>query len=485
MKFFRDLSIRHKLMILIMTTSTIVLVLSTIFFFVQDVLSIRQSMVQDLQFKADVIAANSTAALSFYDRTSAQENLEALRDDPNIVYGAVLAKDGSVFAEYAQPGNNPKSLPHLPISDKAQFADQHLDLSKTIILDGEQIGAVFIRSNMDQMYSRLKGHMKSTVIVVAILLLIALGLSSVLQRTISTSILNLVDTMDIVSREKDYTIRAEKPSNDELGLLVDDFNSMLYQIQQRDEALQRGQDKLEDRVRERTAELKKEITERKRGEAKVKASLMEKEVLLKEIHHRVKNNLQVICSLLNIQSSYIQDSDTRELFDESQDRVRTMALIHENLYKSKDLTRIDFSEYIRNLSAQLFRSHSISSGNVKLDFGLCPVVLDIETALPCGLILNELITNSLKYAFPDGADGKIEIKFQKAADNGYALVVGDNGRGFPEGVDFMKSPSLGLKLVNTLVKQLKGTIVMNATAGTEFKIEFSHLNYKNRMTVDG
>lgn len=216
----------------------------------------------------------------------------------------------------------------------------------------------------------------------------------------------------------------------------------------------------------------RDITERKREEEKIRASLREKEILLKEIHHRVKNNLQIISSLLNLQSAHIRDPRALEVFKEGQGRVRSMALIHEKLYQSEDLARVDFSEYIKNLAAYLFRSYEVHAGAVRLSVEAEDVLLGVDTAIPCGLIINELVSNSLKHAFPGGTGGSINITLRPAASERLTLTVADDGVGLPEGFDVRDTPSLGLQLVNTLARQLGGNVRVGDCAGAEFSITF-------------
>ena len=215
----------------------------------------------------------------------------------------------------------------------------------------------------------------------------------------------------------------------------------------------------------------RDITDRKRDEEQIKASLAEKEVLLKEIHHRVKNNLQVISSLLKLQSRYIQDDRVIEMLKESQNRVRSMALVHEQLYQSKDLSDIDFAEYIQNLSHNLFQAYQIHAEGIKLETNIAPCSLNIDTAVPCGLIINELVTNSLKYAFGE-IQGKIKIDFILDNNRVCVLTVSDSGIGFPQDLDYRNARTLGLRLVWSLVKQIRGKIELLETIGTTFQIIF-------------
>ena len=214
------------------------------------------------------------------------------------------------------------------------------------------------------------------------------------------------------------------------------------------------------------------ISELKSAEAKIKTSLKEKEILLKEIHHRVKNNMQVVSSLLSLQARYIKDEEAQQLFKESQGRVRSMALIHEKLYQSQDLSSIDFAEYVRNLADYLSSSYGANSAKIALKTDVDGMSLGINTAIPCGLIINELVSNSLKHAFPHERKGEIRIDLHRK-DGEFELVVSDDGIGFPKGLDFQKTESLGLQLVNTLTQQLEGTIELKNGHGTEFRITFT------------
>jgi len=216
-----------------------------------------------------------------------------------------------------------------------------------------------------------------------------------------------------------------------------------------------------------------DITERKLVEEQVKASLQEKEVLLKEIHHRVKNNLQVISSLLSLQSSYIEDRKFLGVLDDSQHRVRSMALIHEKLYQSANLAQIDFGDYIRELASYLLQSQDTHLRGITLNVQVTDTFLDIDTAVPCGLIINELVSNSLKHAFPKGQNGEIFIKMWAIDRQQVTLIVGDNGLGFPQELDFRETESLGLQLVNTLVEQLEGVIELGRNNGSRFTINFA------------
>lgn len=217
----------------------------------------------------------------------------------------------------------------------------------------------------------------------------------------------------------------------------------------------------------------RDISARKRADAQMRQSLHEKEILLKEIHHRVKNNLQVVSSLLNLQRNQVRDQTTAEALRESQNRIRSMALIHEKLYHSQDLARADIGEYARNLAAELFQTYRASAGAIGLEIdAVKDIFLGIDKAIPVGLIINELVSNALKHAFPPGCNGTLRIELHSNADHAIQLRVGDNGAGLPRGFDFRNSNSLGLQLVVTLVDQLDGTIDLDQLHGTVFTITF-------------
>ncbi len=215
----------------------------------------------------------------------------------------------------------------------------------------------------------------------------------------------------------------------------------------------------------------RDVTLRKQHEAEIKASLHEKEVLLKEIHHRVKNNLQIICSLLNMQADAVADAATRLAFDESRNRVKSMALIHEQLYQTPDLAHIDLGEYLETLVASIQRSAGGNSSHVTFELDCQSVALDIDRAVPCGLIVNELLTNALKYAFPDEHSGTIKLQL-RAENQAVTLQVRDDGVGIAPDFNWEESDSIGLQLVSALTEQLEGNARLDNDNGAIWTIRF-------------
>jgi two-component sensor histidine kinase/ligand-binding sensor domain-containing protein len=227
-------------------------------------------------------------------------------------------------------------------------------------------------------------------------------------------------------------------------------------------------------LQEMNKKLNREVEERRSAEARLQSSVKEKEVLMKEIHHRVKNNMQIICSLLSLQSNRIQDPELLRLFTESQNRVRAMALIHERLYKTKDLHRINFKIYLQDLVKDLLAVYLGNSQEVRMDLDIGPIHLPVNQAVPCGLIINELVSNAIKYAFPKKRDIQNNIFIKMEKQNGHILMsVRDNGIGLPGTVVEYQKESLGLKLVDILVQQqLHGNLTWKVNGGTCFQVQF-------------
>ncbi len=216
-----------------------------------------------------------------------------------------------------------------------------------------------------------------------------------------------------------------------------------------------------------------DVTEKKETEEQVRQSLKEKEVLLKEVHHRVKNNLQVISSILNLQSAYVRDENTLEILLESQNRIKSMAFVHESLYQTKDFSNISFSEYVENISRNLIQSYGSIEVPPQLKMDLDDISLHLDTAIPCGLIINEIISNALKYAFPDKRQGIIDVSV-KEKNKKITISIADNGVGIPAHIDYRNTDSLGLQLVVTLVEQINGILQVENKKGTKFTVEFTH-----------
>jgi two-component sensor histidine kinase len=233
--------------------------------------------------------------------------------------------------------------------------------------------------------------------------------------------------------------------------------------------------------KESEAQLQQAILVREQTELQLKQSLREKEILLKEIHHRVKNNLFVASSLLELQTDYIEEPRIIKMFSDSQNRIYSMALIHEHLYSNHALDKLNFKEYIQDLTARVIDSYDNSYQKIQFFIEAESIFFDLETAHPCGLIINELIANAIEHGFKDKNEGTIWIYFHHINSDKLELIIKDNGWGFPENLNLETLNSLGLQLVQTLVKQLEGNIEIIQHCGAEVKIQFAQLNYQRRF----
>jgi len=213
----------------------------------------------------------------------------------------------------------------------------------------------------------------------------------------------------------------------------------------------------------------REVTEMKEAKNKIAKSLAEKEVLLKEVHHRVKNNMAVISSLLSLQADYVEDEKYLDILKESQSRIKSMALVHEMLYQQEEFSSIDVMDYIKSLSESIKRTFS-TNPKISLEIDVEKLQLEIDLLIPCGLIINELLTNSFKYAFDNQEDPTIKIFLKKTGINNIMLKISDNGIGLPADYDLEENQGLGFKLVQLLVNQMRGSLEITSSSGTEYTL---------------
>jgi two-component sensor histidine kinase len=315
----------------------------------------------------------------------------------------------------------------------------------------------FVHKNQYRLLSEsiLSKERINRVITGLLLILSFLGLMVWITRRVQKLTNKVMDfskkTLDIKKQVSD--------KGDELTILEDHFHNLSNEVVS-------SHEELEMRIEKRS----EEIARRKRAEEQVKASLKEKEVLLKEIHHRVKNNMAVITSLLSLQSSNIKDKQYKDIFNNSINRIKSMALIHEKLYRSDDLAKVNFEDYLQEMLHNMLMSYGLNTHNIALITEVANISLRIDAAIPFGLIINELVSNSLKYAFPEDRKGEIKVAIRSNDRGDVELTISDNGVGMPEDVDFRKTASLGLNLVNALVGQLQGKIELYREKGTEFII---------------
>lgn len=377
-----------------------------------------------------------------------------LKQNPNVQSVYIMDSRGHVITDGTLENKYYNQILEDDFSKRSVISDEILVEIKNDLLKisspiriKEKIGIITIDFSLKELDQVFADMITLLLAIGAAIFIIIAVIDLSISRSITKPIIDIRNASSEIAKGN-FGTKIGIDSDDEIGELAVAFNKM-------------GDD------------LQKSSDERKQAEEEIRRSLNEKEVLLREIHHRVKNNMQIISSLLDLQSQNIKDKNYSRLFEESQNRITSMLLVHEKLYQSKDLANIDFNEYIRDMVNELFQAYGEYSGRIKLNMQVQEVSLGIYSAIPCGLIINELVTNSLKYAFPHDMKGEIKIAVHKI-DNEIELVISDNGIGIPEGIDFRNTESLGLKLVSILAEgQLKGKIILNRNMGTEFNIKFN------------
>ena len=433
---YADFSIRRKLMVIILSTSGIVLLLTGVAFISYEWITFRRALVQNVTTLAKVVADNSTAALAFRSPADAREVLKALQAEKTITAAVLYDHDGEVFAFY--PDNlSPKLFVDNPQSDGYKFQEQDLVLYQPVIEGKERYGTLFMRANLGVIYKSVRDYAEIVFMIFLVSFLAAFLLSTVLTQSISVPVQSLAKAAKQVSENRDYAVRVPKASNDELGMLTQTFNEMLSRIEESDTGLRKA--------------------------------IGEKDVLIQEVHHRVKNNLQVILSLFDMQSRQIDNEEALEVFQDCKARIRSMSLVHELLYGSSDLSKIDFRQYVKKLADDLTTSYLPDERELKTDIDLKHLELDISKAVPLGLLANEVLTNSIKHAFTD--QPKPEVFVKQIPGDRLKILIGDNGKGLPPDIDLAKAKTFGLRIIRLLAEQLNADLTVETTEGTVYTIQ--------------
>jgi two-component sensor histidine kinase len=433
---YADLSIRRKLMVIILSTSGIVLLLTGVAFVSYEWITFRRALVQNVTTLAQVVAANSTAALAFRSPADAREVLNALEAEETITAAVLYDHDGEIFAFY--PDNlNPRLFPEHPGQDGHVFEAQNLIVFEPVIQGKERYGTLFFRASLRVIYNSVRNYAEIVLMIFLISFFAAFILSTFLTQSISVPVQSLAKAARKVSENNDYAVRVPKVSNDELGMLTQTFNEMLAKIEESDSGLRKA--------------------------------IGEKDVLIQEVHHRVKNNLQVILSLFDMQARHLDNPEALEVFQDCKARIRSMSLVHELLYGSSDLSKIDFRQYIQKLAADLAASYFPLDRHLKTDIDLKHLELDISKAVPLGLLANEVLTNSIKHAFAGHPDPEVFVK--QIPDDKLKIIIGDNGKGLPSDIDLSNAKTFGLRIIRLLAEQLNAELTVQTERGTIYTIQ--------------
>ncbi len=413
---------------------------------------------------AAMMAYNLSAAVTFEDQEAIAAVARSARQNPDFVYAVIAGQDGRTLIADGRPQ-----------ADRAAFLDATAEnpvsadglvfrVAEAIVFRGREIGRVHLGFSLESLKAENRRIRALVGIVSTAVFLLGMGLLYGLSALVTRPLRQMAETVRLISAG-DLARRATVSSRDEVGLLASSFNGMLDKLAGAQRELESTNLSLEKRVEERTS--------------KLQASVREKEILIQEIHHRVKNNMQIISSLVSLQAGRIQDPVMRGIFLVTKDRIRSMALVHEKIYRSKDFARIDFVDYVRNLVNQILRSYGTPGGAIRAEVEGDPVFLNISTAVPCSLIVNELVTNAVKHAFPDGRPGLLTVRVSALTDGKFGFVVADDGVGLPEGFDMARTNSLGLQIVGLLVQQLDGTLEVDGRQGSRFSFTFREAREKS------
>lgn len=468
-------SIRQQLQWSLLVTIGVIVLLMTIAFFLVEVVSFRQLVIESVVPKAEIVAIHLRRPLALRDSWTAQEILATLASDPSIEGAYLFNRQSQPFAYY-QPvqgdGDMTLQRSELPLNNKEEilpllatksrqvlFSWRHLAVFVPIVHNNETIGTVYVVSSLTPFYLRLLWWLLAAAAATAIAIYAGLAIARKLQQQITGPISDLAGMMHLVTHDGDLTPRAEIQGKGEIATLAHGFNQMLEAINTRDDELLTINFGLEERIADRTHALN--------------CSLQEKELLLREIHHRVKNNLQIISSLLSLQMKKISDPAAKEALQTSLSRIRSISLIHEKLYLTgRQAPSNDLGTYLRDLSQEIFRLHSISPERIRLDLDLAVVEIDFDRLIHLALIFNELLTNSIKHAFPLTASGVVTIRLRQRMQQ-VILTVQDNGKGLPDNFLLEATATVGLQLTSNLVRQAKGQFnLLRSTPGTEAVVTY-------------
>ncbi|MEM9481749.1 MAG: histidine kinase dimerization/phosphoacceptor domain -containing protein [Verrucomicrobiota bacterium] len=395
-----------------------------------------------------------------------KESLRFVSERPDMLYAVITRREdgfslvntsqgwhGAQLSEEWNP--NRDSQPVSEMKSTPFSAEEALTLTRRADASGIDWGWIHIGLSLENYHKSINAVYSLTGIVAVIIFSVGSLIAFVFARQITLPVAALRRyAHEVAAGALDQ--RVEIKSHDEIGDLAESINKMVNTLMQ-------SQSKLKDSIQQT-------------------ASLREKEILLREIHHRVKNNMQILSSLFRLQARRADNDEMRTVLTESESRIRSMGLLHEKLYKSESISRINLHDYLRSLTNEIMRMSTGRTQPVNLQLNANGVTLGLDTALPCGLIVTELVSNSLKYAFPDQTrPGNIIVSVNKTDDGVYTLLIWDDGVGLPENFDVSQCKSLGMRLVTMLTDQLHGEFYISGKEGTRTEITFQESQYKNRF----
>src|SRR5581483_6788271 len=492
------LSIKTKLMAIIMATSSIALLLACAIFIIQDYFSLRKTLVEDLSVQAEMLGSNSTAALSFGDETAAEETLSSLKADSNIVSACIFDKEGRMMSSYVRQGESRNSLPTAAQPDGSHFGPGKLFLFRQITLNGERVGTIYIESDLSDLTALLRRLFYAVLAILAISLLVTFVLSSKLQHVVSQPILHLSQVAKRVSVEKNYSVRAIKSTEDEMGMLIDGFNDMLAQIQIRDEQLKRHRDELEHDVTQRTADLTTMNAELVVAKEKAEESSRVKSEFLANMSHEIRTPMNGILGMTELVLDTALTAEQREFLEISKQSADALLTIINDIL---DFSKIEAGRFVLDPLPFNFRDNlgdvmktlglRASQKGLELTYYVASDIPEylIGDATRVNQVLVNLVGNSIKFT----ENGEIAIRVTTAANNKSSTTlefeVRDTGIGIPaekrhsifdafkqaDGSTTRKygGTGLGLTISSKLVKMMGGVIWVESEIGSGSVFHFT------------
>lgn len=479
-ELFIRLSIRGKVMALVVTGSLLSLGLGVAAVVVETVHTLYRQDAERVSHVAKIVADFSAAPLAFADAPGATERLAYLETVPDVVTAQVLDGQARVFARWRRPtrshGSDGARIPLEP----AWLGEGTYVVREPVRVGETAVGEVRLQVSTRRTRGLLADYLRVLATVVVAVSLLSLAFAYWLQGALTRPIQELARATRRVSEEGGVAAPVpDLDGNDELAELFRGFNAMLAALAEREAerdrataALTQAQEQLEERVRRRTAELQAEVAERRVAEARLTQALDEQQMLLREVHHRVKNNLQVVHSLLTLQAADAGDSPLASALEDSRQRIQTMAIVHQLLYGTGDAAGVDIRQFIERITESVSSLYWPAKGNVVVAVTVEQGNLGLDQAVPVGLILNELLTNAFKYAFPGDRGGRVDVRFHHPSPGRLTLCVIDDGVGLAEDFAPTRAATLGFRLVNALCRQLDGHLAVSGVTGTRVCLEF-------------
>ena len=455
--------VAKKMMVYLLLVSVVVTILGTTFQLYLDHKNHKQRIADMIRHIEVTYMPSISNSLWMLDEDALKIQLEGLLKDPDIIYLEIK----NSLARRISTGVNEQEhtlSKEFPLFFYKDDETMHLGTLMVVFTMKNILRTLWDRSVIILFTESFKILILSIFIFFLFYNLVGRHLESMAEYAQGLDYQNL--SMGLVLRKKK---KSKDGVDDEIDMLANAINEMRMNIEDYFGKMFKYQEELITT----NQQLLGAGVELRNKQVELERTLREKTVLLQEVHHRVKNNLQVMASIISLQASRLENPETIKIFNDLRGRIHSMASVHDQLYREERFSDIEFSEYIRNISADLFRLYSITSDRIALDLDVSVGAIALDQAVPCALMLNEMITNCLKYAFPDGREGVLAINFAlNRADNMFVLCVKDNGIGLPHAFNANECTSLGMTLLNALVTQLNGSLEIESNNGTSFSIKF-------------